>query len=56
MGGRSDSNVSNKEQGVKVKLKHVIPFTPKGDQHMNSPYNFNTLSSRQVTRIKKIIN
>ena len=26
------------------------------DQHINSPYNFNTLSSRQVMRIKKIIN
>ena len=24
--------------------------------HINSPYNFNTLSSRQVTRIEKIIN
>ena len=25
-------------------------------QHINSPYNFNTLSSSQVMRIKKIIN
>ena len=56
MGGRSDSNVSNKEQGVKVKLEHVNPLTPRSDQHMNFPYNFNTLSSRQVMRIKKINN
>ena len=32
------------------------PFTPRSDQHINSSYNFNTLSSRQVMRIKKIIN
>ena len=32
------------------------PLTPRSDQHMNSPYKFNTLSSRQVVRIKKIIN
>ena len=32
------------------------PFTPKNDEYLNSPYNFNTWSSRQVMRIKKIIN
>ena len=32
------------------------PFSPGNDQNLNSPYNFNTLSSRQVLRIKKIIN
>ena len=32
------------------------PFTSRSDYHVNSPYNFNTLSSRQVMRIKKIIN
>ena len=31
------------------------PFTPRSDQHIKSPYNFNTLSSRQVMRIEKII-
>ena len=32
------------------------PFTPRSDQHTNSPYNSNTPSSRQVMRINKIIN
>ena len=32
------------------------PLTPRSDQHINSPYTFNTLSSQQVMRIKKIIN
>ena len=33
-------------------------FTPRSDQYtyLNSPYNINTLSSRQVMRIKKIFN
>ena len=47
-----------------VKALHVTfvvfflfnPFTPRSDQHINSPYNFNTLSSKQVMGIKKIIN
>ena len=30
------------------------PFTSRSDQYVNSPYNnFNTLSSREVMRIKK---
>ena len=37
---------NNMEQGF-------IPLTPMSDQDRISPYNFNTLSSRQVTRIKK---
>ena len=32
------------------------PFTTRSDHFINSPYNFNTLLSRQVMRIKKIIN
>ena len=32
------------------------PLTPRSDQYLNSPYNSNTLSSRQVIGIKKIIN
>ena len=32
----------------------VNPLTPKSDQYITSPYNFNTLSSRQVMRIKKL--
>ena len=31
------------------------PLTLKSDQYLNSPYNFNMLSSGQVMRIKKII-
>ena len=29
------------------------PLTPMSDQDRTSPYNFNTISSRQVMRIKK---
>ena len=31
------------------------PLTPRSDQYINSSNNFNTLSSKQVMRIKKII-
>ena len=34
----------------------VNPLSPRSDQYLNSPFNFNTLLSRQVMRIKKIIN
>ena len=37
---------NNMEQGF-------IPLTPKSDQDRISPYNLNTLSHRQVTRIKE---
>ena len=33
-----------------LSLSVVNPLTPKSDQYINSPYNFNTLSSRQVMR------
>ena len=32
------------------------PLTSSSDHYINSPYNLKTLSSRQVMRIKKIIN
>ena len=32
------------------------PFTPTSDQDRISPYNVNTISSRQVMRIEKNIN
>ena len=32
------------------------PFTPKSDQDKISPYNINTISSRQVMRIEKNVN
>ena len=34
----------------------IYPFTPTSDQDRISPYNMNTISSRQVTRIEKNIN
>ena len=36
--------------------RSLHPLTSRSDQHINSPYHFNTLSSRQVMRIKKFIN
>ena len=41
---------------VPSKCLVLNPFTPRSDQHINSPYNSNTLSRRQVMRIKKMIN
>ena len=37
-------------------LKCLNPITPMSDQDRISPYNINTISSRQVMRIKKNIN
>ena len=43
-----------------VKSKFVLsiisfnPLIPRSDQYIKSPHNFNTLSSRHVTRIKRI--
>ena len=34
----------------------VNPFTPTSDQDRISPYNINTISSRQVMRIEKNVN
>ena len=42
--------------GVCLIKVSINPLTPRSDQYVNSPYNFNTLLSRQVMRIKKIIN
>ena len=50
---------------VKIKLPFFFkalfslllnPFTPTSDQERISPYNINTISSRQVMRIEKNIN
>ena len=51
-------------QGNAYKLEGIInnqilgvnPFTPTNDQDRISPYNINTISSRQVMRIEKNIN
>ena len=37
-------------------LQLINPFTPTSDQDRISPYNINTVSSRQVMRIEKNIN
>ena len=34
----------------------INPLTPMSHQDKNSPYNINTISTRQVMRIKKNIN
>ena len=34
-------------------IQLVNPLTPRSDQYIDSPYAFNTLSSRQVMRTKK---
>ena len=36
-------------------MGHVNPLTPMSDQDIISPYNINTISRRQVMRIKKNI-
>ena len=41
---------------LKTCLTLVNPLTPMSDQETISPYNINTISSRQVMSIKKNIN
>ena len=44
---------------IKVACNNLQPFNPLAlwsDQYIDSPDNFNTRSSRQVRRVKKIIN
>ena len=52
-----------KEHGSEIKVAGFLiqwaalnPLTPMSDQDRISPYNINTISSRQVMRIKKSIN
>ena len=40
------------KEGKKISFN---PFTPTNDQDRISPYNINTISSRQVMRIEKNI-
>ena len=37
-------------------VRLINPLTTRSDQYINSSNNFNTLSSKQVVRIKGIIN
>ena len=37
-------------------MKMFNPLIPVSDQDRISPYNINTISNRQMMRIKKIIN
>ena len=39
------------EVWILLSMRFFNPWTPRSDQYINSPYNFNTLSSRQVMRI-----
>lgn len=32
----------------------LTPYNPRSDQEVNSPYNINTLTNRQVVRVRKI--
>ena len=41
---------------LKKAKNDINPLTPISDQDRISPYNINTISSRQVMRIKKNIN
>ena len=42
---------------IEAKVPSMLkPFTPISDQDRISPYNINTISSRQVMRIEKNIN
>ena len=39
---------------MKIFAAYINPLTPKSDQNRISPYNINTITSRQVMRIRKI--
>ena len=41
---------------INFRMKRLNPFTPTSDRDRISPYNINTISSRQVMRIEKNIN
>ena len=49
-------NVHKLEGIINNQILRVNPFTPTSDQDRISPYNINTISSRQVMRIEKNIN
>ena len=39
-----------------ISAKHLInPLTPRSDEHVTSPYDIQTLSTKQVMRILKLI-
>ena len=48
--------VRRNEMLVTHRNQIVNPFTPTSDQDRISPYNINTISSKQVMRIEKNIN
>ena len=48
-------NVYKLEGIINSQILGVNPFTPTNDQDRISPYNINTISSRQVMRIEKNI-
>ena len=48
-------NKHERKASVNISMDLINPLTPRSYQYLNYPYSFNTLSSRQVMRIKKII-
>ena len=46
----------NNQELLKLVMVSFNPLTPMSDQDRISPYNINTISTRQVMRIKKNIN
>ena len=46
----------NNQELLKLVMVSFNPLTPTSDQDRISPYNINTISSRQVMRIKTNIN
>ena len=52
----SDDLPAGEKYFMSTSVIFINPLTPRSDQCVKSPHNFNTLSSRQVIRIKKIIN
>ena len=49
-------SIISSKQEMEIKQNTINPFTPTSDQDRISPYNINTISSRQVMRIEKNIN
>ena len=48
--------INGQNQKMRTDKSPFDTQNPRSDQFINYPDNFNTLSSRQVMRIKKIIN
>ena len=49
------STISSKQE-MEIKQNTINPFTPTSDRERISPYNINTISSKQEMRKEKNIN